>query len=123
MATIQQLNMHIDRSSFSLGSICDIHYDYYLILSPEELAQKSRFIAYCEVWGRDTFGEKLLSEERYDVHEIKAEHSMDVSRSFVFPCPLLNEKLGVDRIFLKLIVKRNDEKTFSMKSDEIHDAF
>jgi len=123
MAKFRQVSLHIDRSSFPMGSVCSIHYEYFLTFEQSDLDAQTIFQVYCELWGVNTIREKRLSDEPYDPHEFKATHSMDLSRAFGVQCKLLNERLGEDFLFIKLKLIKNGELIDEMRSDEVHDRF
>lgn len=123
MAQIKQLNLFIERSSYTIGSVCSVHYDYYIVFDKSELAQETKFQLHVEMWGIDAISEKRLTDETYDVHQFIAKHSMDISRSFVVPCHLLNERVGEDDIFINLVLSQGDKIIDQRRSDEIHDRF
>ena len=123
MAKFKQLNFHIDRSSYSLGSVCSIHYEYFLSFDPIDLDEERHYLVFCELWGVTTVREKRLLDEKLDRHEFTAKHSMDLSRAFVVPCEVLNEKVGEDKIFIKLKLVEQGRIIDVIESDEISDSF
>ncbi len=123
MAKFRQIGFHIDRNSYSAGSVCTINYDYFVAFDQQELSNKTRFSVYCELWGANLLNEKQLSEIRYDSHEFEATHAINFSRNFVVPCDLLNEKLGEDYLFIKLKLYNNYSLVDEIKSEEVHDSF
>lgn len=123
MAKFKQITFYIDRSSYPVGSVCSIHYEYFLSFDAEEINAATPFHVYCELWGINVIREKRLTQDQYDVHEFEAKHSIDLARAFVVPCDLLNEKLGEDYLFIKLKLVKDGVIIDEIKSDEVHDSF
>ncbi|MDX1812546.1 MAG: hypothetical protein R3240_11395, partial [Gammaproteobacteria bacterium] len=107
----------------AIGSVCALHYEYFLSFDAEDMASEEPYIVYCELWGLNAVREKALSEEKFDAHEFMAKHSMDLARSFAIPCSLLNEKLGEDHLFIKLYLVHNRHLLDQIKSEIVSDRF
>jgi len=123
MAEIQSITFSITRTSHSIGHICRVDYSYYLFIDPEQYKHGDSFTVFVELYGNDLAYDQPLGEEFYDAHLIQHNSEMPVERNFIVSCEVLDEKLGVDEIYLKLIVKSSAGGVFTANSDIVRDRF
>lgn len=123
MAKFKQVTLYIDRSSFSLGSVCFVNYEYFISFNTDEIADEAKYQISCELWGDDVFVEKILSDDVFDKHIIVARQGFHLSRSFNVPCELLNEKVGEDKVYIIVNMKRDGVLVDSIRSKVVRDSF
>jgi hypothetical protein len=123
MTTIDALTFTITRTSHPVGHICQVEYSYYLTIDTHKYAAGDGFSVMVQLHGEDTLLDQSLGQRFYDAHVVDHRQIMPVKRRFVVPCDVLDEALGVDRIYLKLIVKSSDGEILSAKSATIKDRF
>lgn len=123
MARFKQVTFYIDRSTFSLGSVCYVNYEYYIAFDPDEISNEVKYKISVEIWGDDVLVEKRLSKIVYDKHHIVAKKGFELSRSFNVPCEILNEKVGEDRLYIVLRMELNGELVDSIRSKQVKDSF
>lgn len=123
MARFKQVTFYIDRSTFSLGSVCYVNYEYYIAFDSDEISNEEKFRISVEIWGDDLLVEKRLTNTVFDKHYIVAKNSFHLSRSFTVPCEILNEKVGEDRLYIVLRMEMGGELVDSIRSKQIKDSF
>ncbi|WP_455207262.1 hypothetical protein [Kaarinaea lacus] len=123
MATIEALTFTITRTSHPIGHICRVDYSYYLSIDADKYLAGDGFSVLAQLYAEDMALDQSLGERFYDAHVVDHQHKMPVRRSFIVPCEVLDEALGIDRIYLKLIVKSSDGAVLSVKSATIRDRF
>ncbi|WP_455366557.1 hypothetical protein [Kaarinaea lacus] len=123
MATIDTLTFTITRTSHAVGHLCQVEYSYYLTIDPEHYRLGDGFSVVVQLHGENALLDQSLGKRFYDAHVVDMQQAMPVTRSFGVPCEVLDESLGVDRIYLKLIVKSSDGEVLSQKSATVKDRF
>lgn len=123
MAEIQSLTFSITRTSSPVGHICRVDYSYYLYIDPQQYQHGDSFSVVVELHGDDIAHDQMLGKQGFDAHVVQFDSKMPQERGFVVPCELLNEALGVDKIYLKLIVRLSTGDTLTVKSQTIKDRF
>ena len=123
MATIDALTFTITRTSHPVGHICEVEYSYSLDIEPERFLAGDGFSVVVQLHAEDTVFDQFLGQRFYDAHVVDHQQAMPVKRRFMVPCEVLDEELGVDRIYLKLIVKSSDGEVLSQRSATIKDRF
>jgi len=123
MAKISGINMSVQRDSFSVGSICTIKYSYMLQCDSLELENKMGYVAWCELWGKELLGDKLLGDAAFDVHNLKAGSNVRMSREFTVPCAILNERVGEDVLYIKVKAVSTLGVEIEAVSPDVRDAF
>ena len=123
MATIEALTFTITRTSHPIGHICRVDYSYCLSIDADKYLAGDGFSVLAQLYGEGMALDQSLGERFYDAHVIDHQHKIPVRRSFVVPCEVLDEALGIDRIYLKLIVKSSDGAVLGVKSATIRDRF
>ena len=109
MAEIQSLTFSITRTSSHVGHICRVDGDSFSVV--------------VELHGDDIAHDQMLGKQVFDAHVVQFDSKMPQERGFVVPCELLNEALGVDKIYLKLVVRSSTGDTLTVKSQTIKDRF
>jgi hypothetical protein len=123
MSAIEYVTLSITRTSFPQGAICRIDYSYYLNRDKLAYRHHDDFTVRCELWGRHLIADEPLGDEVYDVHRVASDETMPVERSFLVPCGLLNEKLGRDEIYIRVIAEQAGGVAVSAKSPVVRDYF
>ena len=123
MTTIDALTFTITRTSHPVGHICQVEYSYYLSVDPRRYRLGDGFSVVTQLHAEDALLDQSLGQHFYDAHVVDHQQLMPVKRSFVVPCEVLDESLGVDRIYLKLIVKSSGGEVVSERSATIRDRF
>lgn len=123
MAEIQSLSFSITRTSSPVGHICRVDYSYYLYIDAQQYQHGDSFSVVAELHGDDIAHDQMLGKQGFDVHVLQVDSKMPQERGFVVPCELLNEALGTDHIYLKLVIRASNGQTFSRKSEVIKDRF
>ncbi|WP_455201923.1 hypothetical protein [Kaarinaea lacus] len=123
MATIKSLIFTITRSSHAVGHICTVEYSYYLQIAAAEYHHDDAFSVVVELHGEDMLLDQTLGNRFYDAHVVDRAQEMPVSRNFVVPCEILDEALGTDKIYLKLVIKSSEGEVLTAKSETIADRF
>lgn len=123
MAEIQSLTFSITRTSSPVGHICRVDYSYYLFIDPQEYRHEDSFSVVVELHGDDIAHDQSLGEHFYDAHIVQKDSKMPAERGFIVDCEVLNEALGVDQIYLKLIVRSSEGQVLTAKSGIIKDRF
>ena len=123
MAEIQSLTFTITRTSSPIGHICRIDYSYYLSIDQQEFRRGCSYNVVVELRGDDIAHDKPLGEAFYDAHVTNKDSKMPTERNFIVDCEVLNEALGMDQIYLKLIIKSSEGETLTAKSGTIKDRF
>lgn len=123
MTAIDALSFIITRTSHPVGHICQVEYSYYLTIDEQRYRVGDGFSVIVQLHGEDTLLGQSLGKRFYDAHVVDHHQAMPVTRHFVVPCEVLDEAIGVDRIYLKLIVKSSDGEVLSQRSATIKDRF
>lgn len=123
VANIKSLNFTITRTSHSVGHICTVDYSYYLQIDATEYRHDDAFSVMVELHGDDMLLDQSLGKRFYDAHVVDRGQQMPINRSFVVPCEILDEALGTDRIYLKLVIKSSEGQVLTAKSATIADRF
>jgi len=123
MANIKSFTFTITRTSHSVGHICRVDYSYYLQINHVEYRHDDAFSVVVELHGEDMILDQGLGNRFYDAHVVGPSQQMPVNRSFVVPCEILDEALGTDRIYLKLVVKSSEGEVLTAKSATVADRF
>lgn len=123
MANIESLTFSITRTSSPAGHICRVDYIYYLHIDADEYEQGDSFSVVVELRGDDVAHDQSLGKQVFDAHVIQRDHKMPVERGFIVPCEILNEALGVDQVYLKLIVQSSEGELITARSGVIKDRF
>ncbi len=123
MAEIQSLTFTITRTSSPIGHICRIDYSYYLFIDPDEYEHEISFSIVVELHGDDIAHDRPLGNNFYDAHVIQSNCKMPTERNFIVDCDVLNEALGMDQIYIKLVVTPSEGKVLTLKSEIIKDRF
>jgi hypothetical protein len=123
MATIEALTFSITRTSHPIGHLCQVEYSYHLNIDPGQYVAGVDFSAVVQLHGEDRLMDQCLGERFYDAHVVDHRQKMPVKRRFSVPCEVLDETLGVDRIYLKLIIKSTDGEVLRAKSATVKDRF
>lgn len=123
MAEIQSLTFSITRTSSPVGHICRVDYSYYLYIDPQQYQHGDSFSVVVELHGDDIAHDQMLGKQAFDVHVIQVDSKMPQERGFVVPCEILNEALGTDQIYLKLVIRSSIGQTITAKSATIKDRF
>lgn len=123
MAKIESLIFSISRTSFPVGHICRIDYSYYLYIDPEQYQHGDSFSVVVEVHGDDIAHDQSLGKHIYDAHVVQFNSKMPMERNFVVPCEVLDEALGMDRIYLKLVIQSSAGDILAARSETIKDRF
>jgi hypothetical protein len=123
MAEIQSLTFSITRTSSPVGHICRVDYSYYLFIDPQEYRQEETFSVIVELHGDDIAHDHPLGKQFYDAHVVEKDSKMPAERNFIVDCETLNEALGMDQIYLKLMIKPSEGRLLTARSDVIKDRF
>jgi len=123
MAEIRSLTFTITRTSHPVGHICRVDYSYHLFFDPEQYEHGESFTVSAELYGDDLALDQPLGEEFYDAHLILLGSDMPVERHFIVACEDLDESLGMDKIYLQLVVKSSAGEVFTARSATIKDRF
>ena len=123
MSEIQSLTFSITRTSSPVGHICRVDYAYYLYIDPREYQQGTSFSALIEIHGDDIAHDRPLGNSFYDAHVVQRDSKMPVERNFVVDCEVLNEALGMDQIYLKLVINSSEGRILTSKTETIKDRF
>jgi len=123
MGKITSVDLSIQRSSFSAGSICSVNYSYLLENDDLEVENELGYMVWCELWGRDMIGDKLIGEDIYDSHSLTAEHRLRAKRSFPVNCEDLNARVGKDELYIKVKAESTLGIEIEATSKIIKDAF
>lgn len=123
MANIKSLNFTITRTSHAVGHICRLDYSYYLQIAAAEYHHDAAFSVVVELHGDDMLLDQNLGKRFYDAHVVDRDQDMPINRSFVVPCEILDETLGTDKIYLKLVIKSSEGVVLTAKSETISDRF
>lgn len=123
MTAIDTLTFMITRTSHPVGHICEVQYSYYLSIEPGRFLEGDGFSVVVQLHAEDSLIDQYLGKRFYDAHVIDRQQAMPVKRRFTVPCEVLDEALGVDRIYLKLIVKSSDGEVLSQRSATVEDRF
>lgn len=123
MAEIQALTFSITRTSSPVGHICRVDYSYYLYIDPQQYQHGDTYSVVVELHGDDIAHDQMLGKQGFDVHVVQFDTPMPQERGFVVPCEILNEALGTDHIYLKLVIRSSAGETISAKSATISDRF
>lgn len=123
MALITSVDMSIQRISFVAGSICSIRYSYIMQCDELEVENKMGYIVWCELWGRELFGDRLLGEAIFDSHSVVADHQVRNKREFTVPCEILNDRVGPDELYIKVKAESTLCVEFEGQSPIVKDAF
>lgn len=123
MAKIEALTFSIDRTSFPGGHICSVFYSYYLAIDAQQYQHGDSFSVVVELHGDDLIFDPTLGERFYDAHVLERNSRMPVERRFIVPCEILDEALGNDKIYLKLLVKSSEGELLAARSGTIVDKF
>lgn len=123
MAEIQSLTFSITRTSSPVGHICRIDYSYYLYIDPQQYQHGDSFSVIVELHGDDIAHDQMLGKQGFDAHVLQVDSKMPQQRGFVVPCEILNEALGTDQIYLKLVIRSSAGQTITAKSATIKDRF
>jgi len=100
-----------------------VDYSYNLQTDAAEYRHHDAFSAVVELHGDDMILDQSLGQKFYDAHVVDRGQKMPINRSFVVPCEILDETLGIDRIYIKLVVKSSEGNVLSAKSATIADRF
>lgn len=123
MAAVTDVTLSIDRASFPGGSLCTIQYSYVLSCDDAEIEDQAAFTVWCELWGKDMIVNDALGDPAYDSHTVPAAPRCSAARSFTVPCSVLDEDLGSDEIFVKVVAISTLGSTASASSAVISDRF
>ena len=123
MAKITSVELTIHRETFSVGSICTIRYVYILECDELEVENNMGYIVWCELWGKELLGEKLLGDAIYDSHSEKAGKIVRNHREFTVPCAELNEKMGEDVLFVRVKAESTLGIEIEAQSLDVKDSF
>jgi len=123
VAAIDVLTFMVTRTSHPVGHICEVQYTYFLSIEPDRFLTGDGFSVVVQLHAEDSLFDQYLGKRFYDAHVIDCQQAMPVKRRFVVPCEVLDEALGVDRIYLKLIVKSSDGEVLSQRSATVEDRF
>jgi len=122
MASFVEIGFSIDRSSFPAGSICTINYHYFLQCDAYEIDHSMGFSLWCEVWGNERLGKKMLAGA-LDNHTLVAATNLQQTRSFVIQCELLDDRLGEDNIYLLIKAHASNGVMVQARSPLIKEHF
>ena len=123
MAKIEALTFGIERTSFPGGHICNVVYSYYLHIDPQQYQHGDSFNVVVELHGDDVIYDRTLGERFYDAHVLDRNIPMPVERRFIVPCEALDESLGNDRIYMKLLIKSSEGELLAARSGTVVDRF
>lgn len=123
MAKITSVDMSIQRETFGVGSICTIRYAYILECDSLEIDNKMGYIIWCELWGKELLGEKLLGDAIFDSHSEQAGEVVRNHREFTLPCKVLNAKIGEDVIFIRVKAESTLGVEIHADSPDVTDSF
>ena len=123
MAKITSVDMSIHRETFAVGSICSIRYSYILQCDALEIENKMGYVVWCELWGKELLGEKLIGDAVFDSHSEEAGKLVRNSREFTVSCAVLNEKVGVDILFVKVKAESTLGIEIEAQSPDVKDSF
>ena len=124
MASLQDAHFHIVRDTLEAGSICEIQYRYVLHCDKREIELGVSFDCCVVLWGQHIVGDEPLGSGAYDVHRLKAGHSLlELQRQFVVPCDILNEAVGLDEIFLTIICRSSSGEEITIQTPSVRDHF
>ena len=123
MAKIESLTFSITRTSYPVGHICRIDYSYYLAIDAQQFRHGDAFSVVVELHGDDMLYDQTLGEPAYDPHVVDPNTPMPVARNFLVQCELLDEALGTDKIYIKLVIKSSEGEVLSARSATVKDRF
>ena len=123
MAKIEALTFAIERTSFPGGHICNVVYSYYLHTDAQQYQHGDTFSVMVELHGDDVIRDRSLGEKYYDSHVLEPGSPMPVERRFIVPCEVLDEALGTDHIYMKLLIKSSEGELLAARSGTIVDRF
>ena len=123
MAKIEALTFSIERTSFPGGHVCNVVYSYYLHTDPEQYKHGDTFSVAVELHGDDVVYDKTLGESFYDAHVLDRNSPMPMERRFIVPCEVLDEALGNDRIYMKLLIRSSEGELLAARSGTVVDRF
>lgn len=123
MSFISYVTLSITRTSLPEGHICRIDYSYYLDTDRFAYLSNESFSVGCELYGHHLAHDEDIGEHVYDVHTVSSHDPMPVTRSFLVPCEVLNEKIGRDSIYIRVFVNGSNGERFAALSPVIKDWF
>jgi len=123
MAAVIDVDLEIDRISRSVGSVCSIKYSYTLVCDEAEVRLGLGFTLWCELWGQDVFVDDVLGQLVYDTHTLAAAPRSMHTRSFIVPCSILDEDLGMDEVYAKVCATSSLGVTCCGASSIVRDHF
>ena len=123
MARIDTLTFSITRTSSTVGHICRVDYSYYLYIDPQEYQQGDTFSVVVELRGDDIAHDQPLGHHVFDAHVVQFDSKMPMERGFVVPCEILNEALGTDHIYLRLVIQSSEGNIITARTEVIKDRF
>ena len=123
MAKIEALTFTIERTSFPGGHVCNVVYSYYLHIDAQQYQHGDSFSVVVELHGDDVIYDHTLGERFYDAHVLDRDIPIPVERKFIVPCEVLDEALGNDRIYMKLLIKSSEGELLAARSGTIVDRF
>jgi hypothetical protein len=122
-ACIDSVTFSINRTSYPTGHICSINYSYFLRFAEKEVENDVSFQVSVALYGDDLLRNKHIGETVYDSHVITSIEPMPIERSFAVACDILDEAVGEDKIFLKIIATRSDGEIITARSATVKDWF
>lgn len=123
MSLISYVTFSITRTSFPEGNICRIDYNYHLSFDRFAYATSEKFEVSCEVFGHHLLHDEGLGDHVYDTHTVTRQDPLPISRTFLIPCEILNERIGRDAIYLRVSARGANGETFSALSQTVRDSF